>query len=29
MPDDGSVRYWLDEERVLNVPKRTLEDILF
>lgn len=29
MPEDGSVRYWLDEENVLNVPKRTLEEILF
>ena len=29
MGEDGSVRYWLDDEPVLNVPKRTLEDILF
>ena len=29
MGEDGSVRYWLDDEQVLNVPKRSLEDILF
>ena len=25
---DGDMRYWLDENRVLHVPKRNLEDII-
>lgn len=26
--NDGDLRYWLDEEQVLHVPKHTLEDVL-
>ncbi len=25
---DGSIKYWLDENRVLHVPKRSLEEVL-
>ena len=24
---NGNIKYWLDEDRVLHVPKRNLEDI--
>lgn len=29
MSDDGSIRYYLDENGVLQVPKRSLADVLY
>ncbi|MGI6336634.1 MAG: nitroreductase family protein [Eubacteriales bacterium] len=29
VPMDGSVRYWIDEDQMLNVPKRSMEEILY
>ena len=28
MPEDGSVRYWRDEQHVHHVPKRSLDDLI-
>lgn len=28
MPEDGSVKYWRDEEKVHHVPKRSLDDLI-